>query len=178
MRQFFRILEVLGNSSGGEKTRNSKKKRKQGKEGQGSAPPNKKVMCLISWERTRTRDPPLFLGGLVWSKRESQAAPFFGVHTIGECQKGTPRRGRDKKRRDNLRHVTTISEQFGRTAPGAQAIFNRIIHHRVQILVRQGIPFSFAKRTASSELWSQETQPPLTPRQGPEYRGRVPDANP
>ena len=25
---------------------------------------------------------------------------------------------------------------------------------------------------------SQETQPPLTPRQGPAYRGRVPDANP
>ena len=46
-----------------------------------------------------------------------------------------------------------VLEQFGRTAPGAQAILNRIIHHRVQILVRQGIPFSFAKRTASSELW-------------------------
>ena len=43
-----------------------------------------------------------------------------------------------------------VLEQFGRTAPGAQAkIFNRIIHHRLQILVRQGIPFSFAKRTAS-----------------------------
>ena len=46
-----------------------------------------------------------------------------------------------------------VLEQFGRTAPGAQAIFNRIINHRLQILVRQGIPFSFAKRTASSELW-------------------------
>ena len=46
-----------------------------------------------------------------------------------------------------------VLEQFGRTAPGAQAIFNRIIHHRLQVLVRQGIPFSFAKRTASSELW-------------------------
>ena len=31
--------------------------------------------------------------------------------------------------------------------------FNRIINHRLQILVRQGIPFSYAKRTASSELW-------------------------
>ena len=46
-----------------------------------------------------------------------------------------------------------VLEQFGRTAPGAQAIFNRIINHRLQLLVRQGIPFSFAKRTASSELW-------------------------
>ena len=45
-----------------------------------------------------------------------------------------------------------VLEQFGRTTPGAQAIFNRIINHRLQILVRQGIPFSFAKRTASSEL--------------------------
>ena len=46
-----------------------------------------------------------------------------------------------------------VLEQFGRKTPGAQAIFNRIINHRLQILVRQGIPFSFAKRTASSELW-------------------------
>ena len=46
-----------------------------------------------------------------------------------------------------------VLEQLGRTAPGAQAIFNRIINHRLQLLVRQGTPFSFAKRTASSELW-------------------------
>ena len=46
-----------------------------------------------------------------------------------------------------------VLEQFGRTAPGAQAIFNRIINHRLQLLVRQGTPYSFAKRTASSELW-------------------------
>ena len=49
-----------------------------------------------------------------------------------------------------------VLEQYatiGRTAPGAQAIFNRIITHRLHVLVRQGIPFSFAKRTASSELW-------------------------
>ena len=44
-----------------------------------------------------------------------------------------------------------VLEHFGRTAPGAQAVFNRIINHGVQILVRQGIPFSFAKRTASSD---------------------------
>ena len=43
-----------------------------------------------------------------------------------------------------------VLEQYGRTA---QAIFNRIITHRLHVLVRQGIPFSFAKRTASSELW-------------------------
>ena len=47
-----------------------------------------------------------------------------------------------------------VLEQFGRTAPGAQAIFNRIINHRLQLLVRQGMTYSFAKRTASSELWS------------------------
>ena len=46
-----------------------------------------------------------------------------------------------------------VLEQFGRTAPGAQAIFNRIINHRLQLLVRQGLTFSLAKRTASSELW-------------------------
>ena len=46
-----------------------------------------------------------------------------------------------------------VLEQFGRTAPGAQAIFNRIIYHRLQLLVRQGTPYSFAKQTASSELW-------------------------
>ena len=46
-----------------------------------------------------------------------------------------------------------VLEQYGRTAPGAQAIFNRIIYHRLQLLVRQGTPYSFAKRTASSELW-------------------------
>ena len=48
--------------------------------------------------------------------------------------------------------TSVVLEQFGRTAPGAQAIFNRIIHHRLQLLVRQGPPFSYAKRVASSEL--------------------------
>ena len=42
--------------------------------------------------------------------------------------------------------IPVVLEQFGRTAPGAQAIFYRIINHRLQILVRQGTPFSFAKR--------------------------------
>ena len=46
-----------------------------------------------------------------------------------------------------------VLEQHGRTAPGAQTIFNRIINHRLQLLLRQGLPFSFAKRAASSELW-------------------------
>ena len=49
--------------------------------------------------------------------------------------------------------ASVVREQYGRTAPGAQAIFNRIINHCLQLLVRQGIPFSFAKRTASSERW-------------------------
>ena len=31
-----------------------------------------------------------------------------------------------------------VLEQYGRTAPGAQAISNRIVHHRLQLLVRQG----------------------------------------
>ena len=46
-----------------------------------------------------------------------------------------------------------VLEQFGRTAPGAQASFNRIINHHLQLFVRQGMPFSYAKRVASSELW-------------------------
>ena len=45
-----------------------------------------------------------------------------------------------------------VLKQHGRTAPGAQAIFNKIIHHRLQLFVRQGLPFSDAKRVASSEL--------------------------
>ena len=49
--------------------------------------------------------------------------------------------------------MTVVLEQFGRTASGAQAIFNRIINHRLQLLVRQGMPFCYAKRVASSELW-------------------------
>ena len=54
-----------------------------------------------------------------------------------------------------------VLEQFGRTAPEAQAIFNRIINHRLQLLARQGMPFSFAQRTASSELWGPLSCTPL-----------------
>ena len=44
-----------------------------------------------------------------------------------------------------------ILEQYGRTAPGAQVVFKRIIHHWLQLLVRQRLPH--AKRIAASELW-------------------------
>ena len=53
----------------------------------------------------------------------------------------------------DVKFTQSTLTQFGRTAPGAQAIFNRIMNHRLQVPVRQGIPFSFATRTASSELW-------------------------
>ena len=36
--------------------------------------------------------------------------------------------------------IPIVLEQFGRIAPGAQAIFNRIINHRLQLRVRQGLP--------------------------------------
>ena len=50
--------------------------------------------------------------------------------------------------------IPVVLEQYGRTAPGAHAIFQRLIQHRTQLLVRQGLaPFSQAKRQASSELW-------------------------
>ena len=81
-----------------------------------------------------------------------------------------------------------VLEQSGQTAPGAQTIFNRIIHHRVQILVRQCIPFSFAKRTASSELWGPISRTLLraawqahaecAPRIGPADLGDTPDSLP
>ena len=59
-----------------------------------------------------------------------------------------------RKCHNSLRHVTTISDNFmTKYDPGAQTIFNRIIHHRLQLLVRQGLPFSHAKQVASSELW-------------------------
>ena len=51
--------------------------------------------------------------------------------------------------------VPVVLEQHGRTAPGAQALFQRLLHHRTQTLVRQGIAaYSAAKRQASSELWA------------------------
>ena len=78
-----------------------------------------------------------------------------------------------------------VLEQFGRTAPRAQAIFNRIISHRLQLLVRQGIPYSFAKRTASSELWGPisctlmraawQAHAECTPRVGPADLGTTLD---
>ena len=81
-----------------------------------------------------------------------------------------------------------VLEQFGRTAPGAQAIFNRLINHRLQILVQQGIPFSFAKRTASSELWGQiscallraawQAHAECAPRIGQADLGNTPDSLP
>ena len=46
-------------------------------------------------------------------------------------------------------------EQHGRTAPRAQALFQRLLHHCTQTLVRQGpAAYSTAKRQASSELWA------------------------
>ena len=51
------------------------------------------------------------------------------------------------------RHDAGGAGTIWQNGPRAQAIFNRIINHRLQLLVRQGMPFSFAKRTASSELW-------------------------
>ena len=51
--------------------------------------------------------------------------------------------------------IPVVLEQHGRTAPGAQALFQRLMHHRPQTLVRQGIAaYSAAKRQASSELWA------------------------
>ena len=51
--------------------------------------------------------------------------------------------------------VPVVLEQHGRTAPGAQALFQRLTHHRTQTLVRQGTAaYSAAKRQASSELWA------------------------
>ena len=50
--------------------------------------------------------------------------------------------------------IPVVLEQHGRTAPGAQAFFQRIMHHRTT-LVRQGLAaYSTAKRQASSELWA------------------------
>ena len=51
--------------------------------------------------------------------------------------------------------VPVVLEQHGRTAPGAQALFQRLLHHRTHTLVRQGTcAYSAAKRQASSELWA------------------------
>ena len=51
--------------------------------------------------------------------------------------------------------IPVVLEQHGRTAPGAQALFQRLLHHRTHTLVRQGTcAYSTAKRQASSELWA------------------------
>ena len=51
--------------------------------------------------------------------------------------------------------IPVVLEQYGRTAPGAHAIFQRLIHHRTQLLVRQGLaPYSHAKRQACTEMWA------------------------
>ena len=51
--------------------------------------------------------------------------------------------------------IPVVLEQCGHTAPGAHAIFQRLIHHRTQLLVRQGLAsYSHAKRQASSEMWA------------------------
>ena len=42
--------------------------------------------------------------------------------------------------------------------------------------IREG--FGFAICRCPCQLPSQDAQPPLTPRQGLDYRGRVPDASP
>ena len=46
--------------------------------------------------------------------------------------------------------IPVVLEQHGCPAPGAQAIFQDLIQHRTQLLVRQGL---VAKRQASSKLW-------------------------
>ena len=34
--------------------------------------------------------------------------------------------------------ILVVLKQHGRMAPGAQALFHRLLHHRTQLLVRQG----------------------------------------
>ena len=54
--------------------------------------------------------------------------------------------------------IPVVLEQHGRTAPRAQVIFQRLLNHRTQLLVRQGLAaYSTAKRQASSELWAKPT---------------------
>ena len=62
------------------------------------------------------------------------------------------------------RMTPVVLEQYGRTAPGAETIFNRIAHHRLQLLVRHGMPFSHAKRVASSDLWGPKVHTKNRPR--------------
>ena len=58
--------------------------------------------------------------------------------------------------------ILVVMEQHGCTGAGAQAIFNRHIHHRTQRLVQQEfVADSVAKRQASSELWGPLAQSSL-----------------
>ena len=70
-----------------------------------------------------------------------------------KCRSYGQRHGYDLNQLDQGM-IPVVLEQYGRTAPGAHAIFQRLIQHRTQLLVRQGLaPFSQAKRQASTELW-------------------------
>ena len=70
-----------------------------------------------------------------------------------KCRSYGQRHGYDLNQLDQGM-IPVVLEQYGRTAPGAHAIFQRLIHHRTQLLVRQGLaPYSQAKRQASDEMW-------------------------
>ena len=70
-----------------------------------------------------------------------------------KCRSYGQRHGYDLNQLDQGM-IPVVLEQYGRTAPGAHAIFQRLIHHRTQLLVRQGLaPYSQAKRQASAEMW-------------------------
>ena len=56
-----------------------------------------------------------------------------------------------EERHDNLRRFTTRLDAM--LAKRSARQFTTFYDNLRQVLVRQGIPFSFAKRTASSELW-------------------------
>ena len=71
-----------------------------------------------------------------------------------KCRAYGQRHGYDLNQLD-LGMIPVVLEQYGRTAPGAHAIFQRLIHHRTQLLVRQGLaPYSRAKRQACTEMWA------------------------
>ena len=49
--------------------------------------------------------------------------------------------------------IPVVLKQYGRPALGAQAVFQRIVAHRLQLLVRQGFHgYAMAKRHAASEF--------------------------
>ena len=84
------------------------------------------------------------------------------------------------------------SFQFGRFLGGSRKLLERygfrvgtpwLVEHQAVQSEQMQVTYCILSPVScfclsSPSLWySQETQPPLTPRQGPEYRGRVPDAN-